>query len=93
MGSVTSRGSLVYDTAKIAKHYSLDDDHCFPVLLSTKKGKAALALCPHWGKAGHESLTSVKHVAPKDWNYTHVCSHMAEKASEGFKQGNKRKRA
>jgi hypothetical protein len=86
-------GSLVYDTAKIAKHYSLDDDHCFPVLLSTKKGKAALALCPHWGKAGHESLTSVKHVAPKDWNYTHVCSHMAEKASEGFKQGNKRKRA
>ena len=82
-------GTFVYDTAKIAKHYSLDADHCFPVLLSTKKGGAALALCPLWGKPGHTSLTSEKHVTPKEWNYTHVCSHMAKKVA---KEDHKRKR-
>ena len=86
-------GTLVYDTTAIAKHYSLDADHCFPVLLSTKKGGAALALCPHWGEPGHTSLTSAKHVTPKDWNYTHVCSHMATKAEVNPKgAGDKRKR-
>ena len=86
-------GALIYDTDKIAKHYSLDADHCFPVLLSIKKGGAALALCPHWGKPGHTSLASEKHVTPKAWNYTHVCAHMAEKAAEKApKEGLKRKR-
>ena len=86
-------GTLIYDTTKIGKHYSLDADHCYPVLLSTKKGGAALALCPHWGKPGHTSLTSVKHVAPKEWNYSHVCSHMAEKTAEhGHRLNHKRKR-
>ena len=86
-------GTFVYDTTAIAKHYSLDADHCFPVLLSTKKGGAALALCPHWGEPGHTSLTSAKHVTPKDWNYTHVCSHMATKAEVNPKgAGDKRKR-
>jgi hypothetical protein len=84
-------GSLNYDTAKIGKHYSLDEDHCYPVLLSIKKGGAALALCPHWGEPGHTSLASEKHVTPKEWNYTHVCAHMAEKR-DGATRDRKRKR-
>ena len=89
-------GALVYDTGAIAKHYSLASDHCFPVLLSTKKGGHALALCAHWGEPGHTSLTSEKHVVPKSWNYTHVCDHMAVKApaaQPGSGAGQKRKAA
>ena len=89
-------GALVYDTGAIAKHYSLASDHCFPVLLSTKKGGHALALCAHWGEPGHTSLTSEKHVAPKSWNFTHVCDHMAVKApasQPGSGAGQKRKAA
>jgi hypothetical protein len=76
-------GSMIYDTAAIATLYSLDADHCFPVLLSTKKGGHALALCAHWGEPGHTALTSAKHVPPKDFNYNHVCRHCAVKAPNG----------
>ena len=62
-------------------HYSLSLDHCFPVLLSVKKDGHALALCAHWGEAGHTSLSSEKHVAPKEWNFQYVCAHMAAKAA------------
>ena len=85
-------GDLIYDTAAIAKHYSLDADHCFPVLLSTKKGGHALALCQHWGEPGHTALSSGKHVIPKQWNYTHVCSHMAVKVDTTSGAGKKRKK-
>lgn len=76
-------------------HYSLAADHCYPVLLSTKKGGHALALCAHWGQPGHTALASEKHVTPKDWNYTQVCSHMAAKAPDSGKSaaGQKRKAA
>ena len=88
-------GGLIYDTAAIGTHYSLAADHCYPVLLSTKKGGHALALCAHWGQPGHTALASEKHVTPKDWNYTHVCSHMAAKAPDSGKSaaGQKRKAA
>ena len=84
-------GEYIYDTAKIGEHYTLDPDHCYPVLLSTKKGGHALALCQHWGEPGHTSLTSAKHVAPKQFNYSHVCSHMATKAPGAGEAGKKRK--
>ena len=84
-------GNLIYDTTAIAKHYSLDADHCFPVLLSTKTGGHALALCQHWGEPGHTALSSSKHVVPKQWNYTHVCDHMAVKADTSSGVAKKRK--
>jgi len=65
-------GNRVYDVAAIGSHYALDKDHCFPVLLSIKKGADRLALCPHWGKEGHTSLTSAKHTTPKDFNSAKV---------------------
>jgi hypothetical protein len=93
-------GTFVYDTGAIADFYSLDKDHCFPCLLSTKKGGHALALCAHWGEPGHTSLTSAKHVTPKDFNYNYVCTHFAVKSpkpAEGGKgagqsKGQKRKK-
>jgi hypothetical protein len=88
-------GSLIYDTTAIAKHYTLSLDHCFPVLLSVKKGGHALALCDHWGEAGHTSLVSEKHVAPKEWNFQYVCAHMAAKAAgaaEGSSHKHKRQK-
>ena len=84
-------GELIYDTAKIGEHYSLDPNHCYPVLLSTKKGGHALALCQHWGDPGHTSLTSAAHVIPKQFDYSHVCNHFATKAPGAGEAGKKRK--
>jgi uncharacterized membrane protein YgcG len=84
-------GELIYDTAKIGQHYTLDPNHCYPVLLSTKKGGAALALCQHWNEPGHTSLTSDAHVIPKQFDYSHVCNHFATKAPGASEAGKKRK--
>ena len=70
-------GNRVYDVAAIGSHYALDKDHCFPVLLSIKKGGERLALCPHWGETGHTSLTSAKHTTPKDFNLAKVTRDMS----------------
>ncbi|KOO27269.1 hypothetical protein Ctob_011668 [Chrysochromulina tobinii] len=84
-------GELIYDTAKIGEHYTLDPNHCYPVLLSTKKGGAALALCQHWNEPGHTSLTSDAHAIPKQFDYSHVCNHFATKAPGASEAGKKRK--
>ena len=89
-------GNRVYDVAAIANHYALDKDHCFPVLLSTKKGADRLALCPHYGKEGHTSLTSAKHTTPKDFNSAKVnrdltMSVPVEKDDGGQPKGKKQK--
>ena len=84
-------GELIYDTAKIGEHYSLGPNHCYPVLLSTKKGGQALALCQHWGDPGHTSLTSAAHVIPKQFDYSHVCNHFATKAPGAGEVSKKRK--
>jgi hypothetical protein len=54
-------GTLVYDTNAIAKHYSLSDDQCFPVLLSTKKGADALSLGAHWGEPGKSLVLAARY--------------------------------
>jgi len=54
-------GTLVYDTNAIAKHYSLSDDQCFPVLLSTKKGTDALSLGAHWGEPGKSLVLAARY--------------------------------
>ena len=88
-------GNKIYDTGAIADFYSLDKDHCFPVLLSTMKASNALALCAHWGEPGHTSLTSEKHMAPKNFDLAYVCRHLAKAApqADGDEEGNKKKRA
>jgi hypothetical protein len=88
-------GSKIYDTGAIADFYSLDQDHCFPVLLSTMKASNVLALCPHWGESGHTSLASEKHVAPKNFDGAYVCRHFAKAAPKagGDEEGNKKKKA
>ena len=89
-------GDKIYDTAAIASHYSLDADHCFPVLLSMKKGSNKHALCAHWGESGHTTGTSVKHVPPKNFDLQYVEKHMATRVQkaeqEGAKGGKKRKK-
>ena len=89
-------GNRVYDVAAIGNHYALDKDHCFPVLLSIKKGANRLALCPHYGKEGHTSLTSAKHTTPKDFNLAKVNRDLAmsvpvEKDDGGQPKGKKQK--
>jgi hypothetical protein len=89
-------GNRVYDVAAIGNHYALDKDHCFPVLLSIKKGADRLALCPHYGKEGHTSLTSAKHTTPKDFNSAKVNRDLAmsvpvEKDDGGQPKGKKQK--
>ena len=87
-------GNRVYDVAAIGSHYALDKDHCFPVLLSIKKGGERLALCPHWGETGHTSLTSAKHTTPKDFNLAKVTRDMSvpvEKDDGGHPKSKKQK--
>ena len=87
-------GPKIYDTGAIADFYSLDQDHCFPVLLSHMKGSNTLALCPHWGEPGHTSLTSEKHVAPKNFDLAYVQRHLAKAApkADGEEEGNRKKK-
>ena len=88
-------GDKIYDTGAIADFYSLDKDHCFPVLLSTKKANHALSLCAHWGEPGHTSLASEKHVTPKNFDFAYVCRHLAKPApkSTDKDEGHKKKKA
>ena len=88
-------GDKIYDTGAIADFYSLDKDHCFPVLLSTKKANHALALCAHWGEPGHTSLASEKHATPKNFDFAYVCRHLAKPApkSTDKDEGHKKKKA
>jgi hypothetical protein len=87
-------GPKIYDTGAVADFYSLDQDHCFPVLLSHMKGSNTLALCPHWGEPGHTSLTSEKHVAPKNFDLAYVQRHLAKAApkADGEEEGNRKKK-
>jgi hypothetical protein len=84
-------GFRVFDVAAIGNHYALDKDHCFPVLLSNKTGGERLALCPHWGKEGHTSLTSAKHTTPKDFNSAMVIRDMSAKTDGGQPKNKKQK--
>lgn len=58
LAKVLSSGHLfiaakVCDLQTVADHYKVKkDEYCWPVLFSTKKGEAALALCPHPDKHG-----------------------------------------
>ena len=89
-------GHTLYDTAAIASHYSLDADHCFPVLLSMKQGSDKHALCAHWGKPGHTSATSEKHARPKNFDLRYVDKHLATRMDkteqDDTKGGKKRKK-
>ena len=88
-------GDKIYDTGAIADFYSLDKDHCFPVLLSTKKANHALSLCAHWGEPGHTSLASEKHATPKNFDFAYVCRHLAKPAPKltDKDEGHKKKKA
>jgi hypothetical protein len=53
----------VYDLEAICKQHKLKiEDHCWPVLLSSKPGVQALALCPD--HARHGGIKSAFHKCP-----------------------------
>ena len=85
-------GHTIYDTGAIADYYSLDKDHCFPVLLSTKQGNDKHALCAHWGEPGHTSATSEKHVRPKNFDLAYVEKHLATRAPQAEQGGAKKRK-
>lgn len=57
----------VCDIQAVAEHYKVKrEDHCWPVIFSTKKGEAALALCPNPDK--HGGIHSKWHRPPKGFD-------------------------
>ena len=85
-------GHTIYDIGAIADYYSLDKDHCFPVLLSTTQGNDKHALCAHWGEPGHTTATSEKHVRPKNFNLAYVEKHLATRAPQAEQGGAKKRK-
>jgi hypothetical protein len=72
----------VYDTAAIAKHYSLDSSKtCFPVLLSNKQGSGALSLCPRVQE--HGSMQSAPHHRPANFDLTYVIREFSREPTVG----------
>ena len=53
------------------------DQYCWPVLLSKKKGAAALTLCPEHGT--HGSIKSKMHTRPSSFDLDYVYKHFTRK--------------
>ena len=71
---------FVYDIDKIAAHCSVAADaKCWPVLLSNKKGAAALALCPN--HSSHGGLSSSFHSSPPGWDRADICKRFSNRAT------------
>lgn len=72
LAKVLSSGHLfiaakVCDLQAVADHFKVKkEDYCWPVIFSTKKGEAALALCPHPDR--HGGVNSKWHKPPKGFD-------------------------
>ena len=72
----------VFKVKEIAAHYKMGapDQYCWPVLLSKKKGDAALALCPEHDK--HGGIKSKMHVRPAKFDLDHVYKNFTRKPTK-----------
>ena len=91
-------GGVVFQLDKIAEHYKCKaekDKLCWPVLLTKKKGAAALEVCPH--HATHGDLKQDPHKRPANFNLEHIYKQFtraasnAENKSAGWKPMKKKK--
>ena len=63
----------VYDVPAIARHFKLTPaSKCWPVLLSTKAGPAAMSLCPFHTTAEHANINTTMHTPPIGWDLAAV---------------------
>ena len=71
----------VFQTDKIASHFKIakPEDFCWPVLLSKKKGDAALEVCPD--HAGHGDLKQACHKRPSNFNLDHIYKNFTRGAT------------
>lgn len=70
----------VCDVHAVAEHLKVKpEDHCWPVLFSTKKGEAALALCPEPDK--HGGVNSRWHKPPKNFDQARLLKKFWSAAS------------
>lgn len=85
LARVLSSGHLfiaarVCDVEAVAEHLKVEkEDHCWPVLFSTKKGEAALALCPEPDK--HGGINSKWHKPPKGFDQARLTKKFWSAAS------------
>ena len=65
-------GGVVFHLDKIAQHYKMPnpDQLCWPVLLTKKKGDAALEACPD--HATHGDIKQVCHKRPNSFDLAHI---------------------
>ena len=73
----------VFKVEDIAKHYKMNppDQYCWPVLLSKKKGAAALSLCPEHGS--HGGLKGKMHARPNNFDLDYIYKHFTRKPTLG----------
>ena len=70
----------VYDAKAIAADFNFKlEDKCLPVLLSSKKGAEALALCPD--HEAHGGLTAACHKAPKGFDTYQIMKKYSQSAT------------
>lgn len=72
---------MVFKLDQIAQHYKVTrPDHvCWPVLLSKKKGEAALEVCPD--HANHGDLSQAVHKRPANFNLDYIYKHFTRAAT------------
>ena len=73
---------MVFKVEEIAKHYKMQppDQYCWPVLLSKKKGAAALSLCPE--HQAHGGLKSNCHMRPAKFDLDHVYKNFVRQPTQ-----------
>ena len=69
----------VLKSAEIRKKYKLKADICLPVILSKKKGKDALELCPHPDK--HGDMSAACHKRPGNFRIDQIYKDHSRKAT------------
>ena len=69
----------VFKIQDIAKHYKMGaaNQYCWPVLLSKKKGDAALSLCPE--HTAHGNIKAKMHVRPSNFNLDQIYKQFTRK--------------
>ena len=72
----------VFKIQDIAKHYKMGsaDQYCWPVLLSKKKGDAALSLCPE--HSTHGDIKAKMHARPSNFSLDHVYKQFTRKPTK-----------
>jgi hypothetical protein len=72
---------VVFKTDKICSHYNIKTgDHlCWPVLLTQKKGEAALEICPD--SANHGDLKQPCHKRPAKFDLKHIYDNFTRAAT------------